>query len=170
MKIVNIVATVSLPNPIDLKTLHNNLKGSNFRPKVHWLQYRLPPDNTYVAFYGSGKFLMTVKSMDKLQPYSQKVLKILKDCGINVSESKMVIHNLVISHTIELTASLEKLIFSLDSKKFSYEPEQFPALNYKDWGVSFLLFSSGKVIITGAKNEKQAQDAMIQFQELINNG
>ena len=74
----------------------------------------------------------------------------------------------MINHTIDLKSSIENLMPMLDARKASYEPEQFPALNYKDWGVSFLLFSTGKCILTGAKTENQARDAIKKFQELLN--
>jgi transcription initiation factor TFIID TATA-box-binding protein len=55
----------------------------------------------------------------------------------------------------------------MDVKKASYEPEQFPALVYKDWNVSFLLFSSGKVILAGAKTFEQAEESLKLFKDYI---
>jgi len=42
------------------------------------------------------------------------------------------------------------------------------ALIYKDWGVSFLLFSTGKVILTGPKSLKQAEAGIENFRRLLN--
>jgi transcription initiation factor TFIID TATA-box-binding protein len=168
MRIVNIVATVKLSAPLDLQNVLKSVEGTKCNPKVHWLQLRIPPDNTYIAFYQSGKFLVTAKSMGKLQKNIDIVLKLLKNAGIDVRNTKTSIHNLVINHQIEFKSSIENLIQTLDPKKASYEPEQFPALNYKDWGVSFLLFSTGSCIITGAKSEKQASEAIQNFQDLLN--
>ena len=64
MKISNIVATVTLSKPLDLIYLHENLKGTQRDPKIHWLKYRIPSNNSYIAFYQSGKFLVTAKSME----------------------------------------------------------------------------------------------------------
>jgi transcription initiation factor TFIID TATA-box-binding protein len=168
MKIVNIVATVKLSAPLDLQYLVDTVPGINRNPKVHWLQYRLPPDNTYIAFYQSGKFLVTAKSMDKLKKNAGTVLQLLKKAGIDIKGAKTEIHNIVISQSMDLKSSIENLMLVLDAKKASFEPEQFPALNYKDWGVSFLLFSTGKCIVTGAKTETQALDAIEKFQDLLN--
>jgi transcription initiation factor TFIID TATA-box-binding protein len=168
MKIVNIVATVKLSAPLDLQYVLNSIDGTKRNPKAHWLQLRIPPDNTYIAFYQSGKFLVTAKSIEKLQKNIDIVLKLLKNAGIDVRNVKTDIHNLVINHTVELKSSIENLMPALDPKRASYEPEQFPALNYKDWGVSFLLFSTGNCIVTGAKSEKQALDAIQNFQDLLN--
>jgi len=168
MKIVNIVATVKLSAPFDLQYLLNSIEGTKRNPKVHWLQLRLSPDNTYIAFYKSGKFLVTAKSMEKLQKNIDIVLKLLENVGIDVKNARTEIHNLVFNHSFDLKSSIEHLIPVLDAKKASYEPEQFPALNYQDWGVNFLLFSTGKCILTGARNEKQAHDALKKFQDLLN--
>jgi transcription initiation factor TFIID TATA-box-binding protein len=168
MKIVNIVATVKLTAPFDLHHIQNSIEGTKRNPKVHWLQLRIPPDNTYIAFYKSGKFLVTAKSMEKLQKNIDIVLNLLNNSGIDIRNAKTEIHNLVINHSIELISTIENLMPALDPKKASYEPEQFPALIFKDWRVNFLLFSTGNCIVTGAKSEKQAVDAIQKFQDLLN--
>jgi len=168
MKIINIVATVKLSAPFDLQYILNSIEGTKRNPKVHWLQLRLPPENTYIAFYQSGKFLVTAKSMEKLQKNIDIVLSLLKNAKIDVNGAKTDIHNIVITHPLELKSTIENLMSVLDAKKASYEPEQFPALIYKDWGVNFLLFSTGKCIITGARTEKQAREAINKFQDLLN--
>jgi transcription initiation factor TFIID TATA-box-binding protein len=62
MKIVNIVATVTLSHPLDLQKLQLELPGIDFSPKVQWLKMRVQPDGNYVAFYKSGKFLVSSQS------------------------------------------------------------------------------------------------------------
>ncbi|MCK5023157.1 MAG: TATA-box-binding protein, partial [Candidatus Aenigmarchaeota archaeon] len=46
-----------------------------------------------------------------------------------------------------------------------YEPEQFPGLVYriKDPRVAFLLFTSGKIICTGAQTEEDIHTALAKF-------
>ena len=143
MKISNIVATVTLSKPLDLIHLHENIPGTQRDPKVHWLKYRIPPTNSYIAFYKSGKFLVTAKSMEQVNENVRYVLSLLKKIGIPIKNWKLNIHNMVIVDKIDLPCPIERLISNMDAKKSSFEPEQFPALIYKDWGISFLLFSSG---------------------------
>ena len=69
--------------------------------------------------------------------------------------------------SLPTTYSLENITRNLEYKKTSYEPEQFPGLIYKDWGVTFLLFSTGKIIITGIKNENIAPTLLERFLKLI---
>jgi transcription initiation factor TFIID TATA-box-binding protein len=50
-----------------------------------------------------------------------------------------------------------------------YEPEQFPGLIYRmeEPKVVFLLFSSGKLVITGAKNEEEIYRAAAALQRTL---
>lgn len=87
--------------------------------------------------------------------------------GIEVEDRDITIHNVVVMELVKLGTTLENLIANLNPKKGSYEPEQFPALVYKDWGVSYLLFSSGKVIVNGAKTVEKAEEGIENFKGLI---
>jgi transcription initiation factor TFIID TATA-box-binding protein len=167
MKISNVVATVNLHIPIDLKKISESFPSSEFSPTSSWLKVRLPPNNTYIAFYKSGKFLVTAKSVELINEIANRVLMKLNECNVNTSQTSIKIHNIVVSEQIELNASIEKIISSLDSTKASYEIEQFPALIYKDWGVTFLLFSNGKLILTGCKDQDHITELIKKFSTLI---
>ncbi|MCX6693058.1 MAG: hypothetical protein NT074_00665 [Methanomicrobiales archaeon] len=167
MKISNIVGTVKLSVPLDIGYLNQNIPGTVKDPKIHWLKYRIPKNNSYVAFYQSGKFLITAKSFDLVDENVRYILSVLENIGISTADWKLEIHNLVIGDTVDIPCTIEKLIANMDPKKSSFEPEQFPALIYKDWAVSFLLFSTGKVILTGAKSLEQAKDVMEKFRQLL---
>jgi transcription initiation factor TFIID TATA-box-binding protein len=166
-KIANVVATVTLSAPLDLVLIHERVPQTEFSRKSPWLKMRLRPDNIYTAFYKSGKFLITTKDPQKIERIAQQVLDILHKAGIDVEIVKTEIHNIVIQAKIPLKGSLESIIVNLDSKKASFEPEQFPALVYKDWGVSFLLFSNGSCIITGLTDIKDAELMIEQLKEMV---
>lgn len=169
MEIVNIIATVILPHPLDLQKLRIDLPGIEFSPKVHWLKMRIQPEGSYVAFYRSGKFLVIGKSLEQLNYIANKVIALLNDVDIITNPWQLKIQNIVVTDKIEMEIGIEHLIYSLDPKKASYEPEQFPALFYKDWGVSFLLFNNGKIVLNGVKNENDAFELMNKFRNLIDN-
>lgn len=166
MKIVNVVAIATLDKPLDLPLIHSKISESSFPKNAHWLRMRLE-DNTYIAFYKSGKFLITQKNPDNLEKIADRVMRTLKEIGLEVGVRDITIHNIVVMDTVKLDTTLENLIANLDPKKGSYEPEQFPALVYKDWGVSFLLFSSGKVIVAGAKSVEKAEEGIRNFKGLV---
>ena len=166
MKIVNVVAIATLDQPLDLLLIHNRIPGSSFPKNAHWLRMRLE-DNTYIAFYKSGKFLITQKNPDALGKIADIVIRKLKEIYVDAEIKDITIHNIVVMDSMKLHSTLENIIANLDPKKACYEPEQFPGLIYKDWGVSFLLFSSGKVIVAGAKTVEKAEEGIKRFKELV---
>jgi transcription initiation factor TFIID TATA-box-binding protein len=170
IKIANIVATVTLTAPLDLALIHERLPQTELPGKSPWLKMRLPPNNTYIAFYKSGKFLITVKDPDRIAAIADEVLDLLHKIDLDVKIVKVQIHNVVAQAKIPLKNSIESIIANLDPRKASFEPEQFPALVYKDWDVSFLLFSTGSCIVTGLKDVKDAEPLIERFKELIGAG
>lgn len=167
MKIANIVATVTLNAPLDLEFIYQQLSNTERSGKFPWIKMRLPPDNTYIAFYKSGKFLITTKDPVMISKIAHRVLTLLHKAGVDVHIVKTDIHNYVVQEKIPMNESLESIIANLDPKKASYEPEQFPGLIYKDWGVSFLIFSTGNVIVTGLKDVNDAQKSIDQLIMLL---
>ena len=169
MEITNVVATATLTAALDLERLQQHLEGSILQKTTgHWLKYRLQPENRYIAFYKSGKFLITGKGViESLEPLVQRILSLISSTGVDADVLRVDINNIVAKDTLDLRAPLETIIASLDSQKAEYEPEQFPALIYKDWGVTFLLFSSGSVIITGAKSVDAASEGLRRLEILL---
>jgi transcription initiation factor TFIID TATA-box-binding protein len=171
MEIVNIVAIAEVNEPFDLLLISEKIKNSEFASGGgKWLKMRLKPENYYTAFYKSGKFLITgVRSNDKLNEIVQRILNLLKNVGINAELKTVKIHNIVLMDKVNLNKSLNDLIVALDDKRALYEPEQFPGLMYKDErvGISYLLFPSGKVVITGVKDIKIAKKEYEEFKTLI---
>ena len=166
MEITNVVATATLTAPLDLEYLRQHLEGSVLQKSTgHWLKYRLQPENRYIAFYKSGKFLITGRGViESLDSLTHRILALIHSAGIDAEILRVDINNIVAKGTLPLRASLETVIEALDPQKAEYEPEQFPALIYKDWGVTFLLFSSGSVIITGARDVDVAREALREFE------
>ena len=168
LTVSNVVAIGKLSAPLDLELLHKNLPGSE-KSTSHWLKYRMPEDNRYVAFYQSGKFLLTGKDvLEKKDNLCKEILISLRNAGFSHTLEEFVVTNLVCNFKIVLNQNLEKIYINLDSDKVEYEPEQFPGLIYKDFGVTFLLFSTGSMVITGAKTLQMAEEATQDFIDLLN--
>ena len=75
------------------------------------------------------------------------------------------IENVVASASLGVPIKLEKLVANLDGVE--YEPEQFPGLvmRLKDPKAAALIFSSGKVVCTGAKSPA---DAKLVISKIVN--
>ncbi len=70
------------------------------------------------------------------------------------------VENVVASISLNIEIPLDKLVVSLDNVE--YEPEQFPGLVHriKKPKSAVLIFSSGKLVCTGAKSPKETFEAV----------
>jgi len=77
------------------------------------------------------------------------------------------IQNVVASVELGGIIDLETAMYSL--KRTIYEPEQFPGLIYRmdEPKVVFLLFTSGKLVCTGARTEEDIRKAVTKLQETL---
>ncbi len=168
MEIVNLIAVAKMKEPFDLDMLVDKLKDTE--KSACWVKMRLQPENYYIAFYKSGKFLITgIKDIETADNISKRVVKLLQEAGIDNSLETVEIKNMVMTDKIELERPLHDIIADFDAKSASYEPEVFPAMFYKDADkISYTLFSSGKIVITGVKDIELAKKNLEKFKEIIN--
>lgn len=167
MEIVNIVATVEMEKLFDLEELL--VKLPDCEKSNVWVKARIPPYNKYTAFYGSGKFLITgAKSEKEVNEFAENVDSYINKHGINNRIKNININNRVYIDQLDFEVDLEKLILELDDYDASYEPEQFPGMNFKDeHGLTYLLFGSGKITITGVKSLDNFEEHVNEFKALI---
>jgi transcription initiation factor TFIID TATA-box-binding protein len=168
MKIVNIVMTVELSSKLDFDKIIYNIDGAEISPNCVWIKYRLAPEGYYISFFRSGKILLTGAILqEKSEEIINRAVLVLKKAGINVTVKNVRTHNIVATDKFDIPIFLENLIQNLDPNKTSYEPEQFPGLIYKNWGSTFLLFNSGKIIVTGRKNVEDTRQSLKKFKQMI---
>ncbi len=77
------------------------------------------------------------------------------------------IENVVASASLNVQVPLDKVVSSLEG--IEYEPEQFPGLvlRLKNPKAATLIFSSGKIVCTGAKSPKDTNDAIAKVVSMI---
>ncbi len=77
------------------------------------------------------------------------------------------IENVVASTSLETDVPLHKIVSTIEGTE--YEPEQFPGLvlRLKDPKVAALVFSSGKVVCTGAKSPDDSQTAVDKVVKML---
>jgi len=162
-KIENIVATVILDQPIDISKVEEAVKGSTYQPdQFPGLVLRLDKPKSTALIFRSGKMVVTgAKSTQQLIQVVKKIIKILIKAGVQIkSKPHAQIQNIVASGDIGAFVNLEKAAYLLEDSM--YEPEQFPGLIHKmrNPRVVLLIFSSGKMVITGAKEEGEVGRAV----------
>lgn len=82
-------------------------------------------------------------------------------------EFKIKVENVVAFAVLGVDVSLDKIVKSVENAE--YEPEQFPGLVYRisEPRVAFLLFSSGKIICTGAHSLSDIRKALNKLREKL---
>jgi len=78
------------------------------------------------------------------------------------------IENVVASVSLGVNIKLEKLVSSMEG--IEYEPEQFPGLvlRWKEPKAAALVFSSGKIVCTGAKSPSDAKLVISKIVQKMN--
>jgi transcription initiation factor TFIID TATA-box-binding protein len=170
LKIQNIVATASLNKSIPLTTLAKTIPNTEYNPgQFPGLVLRVKEPKSAVLVFSSGNLVCTgTKSVAQVKLVIEQVIKILRKIKINVTERpKVTVQNIVASGNINMSLNLNYLALELENTE--YEPEQFPGLVYKliEPNATFLLFSNGKLVCTGTKNNQQLNDSTEQLIKII---
>jgi len=125
---------------------------------------RLTRPKTATLIFSSGKMVCTgAKSEAEVYKAVKSIVKLLKQYGIDIRNEPIIeIQNIVASANLRASVDLEKAAFMLENAM--YEPEQFPGLIYRmrEPKVVLLIFSSGKVVCTGAKKEEEVREAVMK--------
>ena len=165
-KIQNIVATTSLGKEVPLIKLAKTIPNTEYNPEQFpGLVLRVKQPKSAVLVFSSGNLVCTgTKSIAQVKEVIDQVIKTLKKINVHITDKpKITVQNIVASGSINMMLNLNYL--SLELENTEYEPEQFPGLVYKleEPTATFLLFSNGKLVCTGTKNNQQLADSMDQL-------
>jgi transcription initiation factor TFIID TATA-box-binding protein len=108
-----------------------------------------------------------LRRADQASAGVKKIVKSIKKAGINVSNPVITVQNIVASGDLHTFIDLNMAAIVMENAM--YEPEVFPGLIYrmKDPKTVFLIFSTGKVVCTGAKNKKFVKEAFIKLNKRV---
>ena len=170
INIENVVATGALHQNIDLNSIVRVFPGVKYRPEQFpGLVFRLNKPKATTLIFSSGKMVCTgAKSERQARKAVMKVVDELNRNGIVIlGKPEIQIQNIVASVGLGGHIDLEKATYSL--KRTMYEPEQFPGLIYRmeDPKVVILIFTSGKLVCTGAKKETEVHRSIAKLQETL---
>jgi transcription initiation factor TFIID TATA-box-binding protein len=170
IEIVNVVASVSVDQTIELNAIVKAFPMVEYRPEIFpGLVFKLKRPKTATLIFGSGKMVCTgAKSEAEAKRAVKLVIARLKKGGIEIfKRPKITVQNIVAHASLGGGIDLERAVFVLG--RSMYEPEQFPGLVYRmnDPKVVILVFSNGKLVIAGAKKEEEIRQAVINLQEQL---
>ncbi|MCD6226833.1 MAG: TATA-box-binding protein [Candidatus Aenigmarchaeota archaeon] len=163
IKIENIVASATLNSRVDLDKVVEHLEGTEYEPEQFpGIVYRFKDPKAATLIFSSGKIVCTgTRNIEDVNKVIKKLIRLLRETETaNPKNPKIQIENIVASAQLKMDLNLDKIAFELENSE--YEPEQFPGLVYRisEPKVAFLLFSSGKIVCTGARSIKEIESAI----------
>ena len=169
INIQNCVATFSLGlKNLNLKDIAQKLVFCDFNPpKFAAMTIRILNPKTTALTFGSGNMVCTgSKNLAESLIACRKYARLLQNAGIKVCFQNFHIQNIVASVAAGFPLKLYQLAND-HGPYVSYEPTLFPGavLRVEKPKVVFLLFRSGKIVITGAKNISEIEQAFMCIYE-----
>jgi len=170
VRIQNVVATGALRQNLDLYSILKVSARAEYNPqRFPGLVYRLKSPKTSSLLFSTGKMVCTgAKSERSAKTAIKRIANELRTHGIVIIRNPEVrIENIVA--TADLNGTLDLEVVAERLTKTIYEPEQFPGLIYRmdEPKTVILIFTSGKLVITGAKTEIEVRLAAKKLQETL---
>lgn len=170
--IQNIVSTVNLACRLDLKQIALHARNAEYNPKrFAAVIMRIREPRTTALLFNSGKMVCTgAKSEDESRLAARKYARVVQKLGFPAKFTEFKIQNMVGSCDVKFPIRLEGLV--AQHGQFShYEPELFPGLIYRMMRpkIVLLIFVSGKVVLTGAKDRKDIIEAFDCIYPILKN-
>jgi len=165
LKVENIVASGSIAEAIDLGMISTKIENCELNTKrFPGAVHRIKDPKLAMLLFSSGKVVLTgVKCLEDLDKGLTILSQTLKEVGVICLEHPTIaVTNMVCSYDLGNRINLNKVVMALSLESIEYEPEQFPGLVYRisDPKIVVLIFSSGKIILTGGKNMDEVKRAL----------
>lgn len=173
IRIQKISATAHFGVPLDLKKIAYKCRHTEFNPRRFGaLVMRLRELQATGIMFASGKMIVTeIDSMQKAELACKEFRKIIEKVGFKPKEFGAMdfkVEHIVGTADCGFQLRLEELSYA-HSDFASYEPEVYPGLVYRldRTEVVFLIFSSGKMVITGAKKQSTLVNALTKLYQVL---
>ncbi len=170
VSIENVVASADVMQKMDLNDITRKFPDVEYHPdQFPGLVFRLKTPKTATLIFTSGKMVCTgSKSQEMAKKAVKMVVQNLRKGEIKIKKNAVVtIQNIVASINLGGKIHLEQAARTLP--RSMYEPEQFPGLIHRmlDPKTVILLFSSGKLVCTGAKHEEDVYRSVNNLHSLL---
>jgi transcription initiation factor TFIID TATA-box-binding protein len=175
-EIVNIVAGGELGNEVDLKTVQTELSehksvSAKFSGDGYWQLILSFDDSGTLILYRTGKYIIRAgSSFEGLNMMYEELIKLFGNTSIiDEDGGSYQIQNIVFLEEFDLSVNLSEVAIRLGMENVEYEPEQFPGLIYRppNFELVMLVFSTGKIIITGTTIEEKVEEAVSNLQKIL---
>ena len=170
-KIENVVATVvvEITEKIDLHQIARKYAEVEYNPeRFPGLVMRIEKPRATILIFSTGKMVVTgLRKAAEAPRVVEKVVKNIRKAGIKVSNPKITIQNIVASGDLHTNIDLNMAAIVMEYAM--YEPEVFPGLIYRmqEPKTVFLIFSTGRIVCTGAKKKEIVRDAVLKLNHQV---
>lgn len=174
-EVANVVGMITYQQELDLAALaetfdeRDEITEVTYEPADnHWLQTHFAPDDTYVAFYRTGRCSIAgCRYIGHFETMVDRVNAVMRELLDFEYEPAAEISNIVATSDLGSPIPLELLTLELGMDAVEYEPEQFPALMYRGADHVILVFASGKLLCTGLTDLEAVSEAVDDLVEQI---
>lgn len=173
IRIQKISSTAHFGIPLDLKKIALKCRHTEFNPRrCGALVMRLRELQATGIMFASGKLIVTeVDSIQSAELACAEFRSVIEKVGFKPKEFGAMdfkVKNIMGTTDMGFPLRLEELSYA-HSDFASYEPEVFPGLVYRldRTEVVFLLFSSGKIVITGGKKGSDLKSALTKLYPVL---
>jgi len=166
-KIENVVATVvvEIVEKIDLNQIARKHPDVEYNPeRFPRLVMRVLKPKATILIFSTGKMVVTgLRKAEEAPKVVEKMIKNIKKAGIKVSNPVITVQNIVASGDLHTNIDLNMAAIVMEFAM--YEPEVFPGLIYRmpDPKTVFLIFSTGRIVCTGAKRKEIVREAVLKL-------
>lgn len=168
IKIENVIATADLQKTLDLENIAK-IMNARYNPEdFPAVMYKMDSPKASFLIFQEGKIVCSgTKTIEDCEFAIDKLLSTMKEPK-HLTRVKIKIQNIVAISDLEMTLDLNFLKDKLLMGKTELSTEYpFLIYNLKTPKVSALLFSSGKIVINDAKEEKDVNKAVMKIEEEI---
>ncbi len=170
ISIENVVASATINQKLDLKDITKKFPVIEWNPEQFpGAVFRIRNPKTATLLFRTGKMVCTGSKSEELSRKAVKmVVQKLRKGKIKIKkEATVTIQNIVASINLGGRVDLEETARSLP--RSMYEPEQFPGLIHRMIypKTVILIFSTGKLVCTGGKTEKDVYRSVNQLHNLL---
>ncbi|MHA1794473.1 MAG: TATA-box-binding protein [Promethearchaeota archaeon] len=163
-KIENVVATVTvkISEKMDLNVIARKYADVEYNPeRFPGLVMRIVEPKATILVFSTGKMVVTgMRKAEEAEAVVADVIKRIQKCKIDISDPQITIQNIVASGDLNCMIDLNMAAVVMEWSM--YEPEVFPGLIYRmqDPKSVFLIFSTGRIVCTGAKTKELVAEAV----------
>jgi len=148
------------------KIMESGLEGTEYnKVKFPGLVYRIKNPKAAFLIFTSGKVVCTgAKNVENVRMAIINLANTLKSIGCEKIDLEPEIHvqNIVATADLKTHLNMNTIVMALGMENVEYEPEVFPGLvcRLKAPKVVVLVFSSGKLVITGGKCPEDCEEGL----------